>query len=223
MLSYVFMRILEGRPPSYDRRMNAVSGGRVLALKQAVAAEVPPGTRVLEIGCGTGELGALLCARGARVEGFDRSPSMLETARRRIETEGLTGQLECREMGIEGMDGLPDRTYGAVVSTLVLSELSDDERRFALRHAFRALEPGGMLVIADEVVPRTRGRRLTHSVARAPLLATTYLVAGVTTRPIPDLRGEAAAVGFAVQTERRSHRDAFAVLIARRPTEEASE
>ena len=220
MLSYVFMKILEGRPPSYDRRMDAVSGGRVSAIKRALAAEIPPGIRVLEIGCGTGELGALLCARGAHVEGFDRSPSMLAVAGERIEAEGLTGRLECREMGVDGMDRLPECAYGAVVSTLVFSELSDDERRFALRHAFRVLEPGGLLVIADEVVPRSALRRLGQSLSRAPLLAATYLVAGTATRPIRDLQGEVGAAGFRLEKEERSQGDAFALLVARRPEEE---
>jgi demethylmenaquinone methyltransferase/2-methoxy-6-polyprenyl-1,4-benzoquinol methylase len=220
VLSYVFMRILEGRPPSYDRRMDAVSSGRVRAVKEAVASEVPPGARVLEIGCGTGELASLLCARGASVHAFDLSPSMIDMARSRIQSENLHGRLECTEMGIEGMDGLPDRAYGAVVSTLVLSELSDDERRFALRHAFRVLAPGGVLVIADEVVPRTRGRRLAHGIARAPLLAATYLVAGATTRPLPDLAGEVTTAGFLLQQEERSHGDAFALIVACRPAEE---
>jgi len=220
MLSYVFMLILEGRPASYDRRMDAVSGGRVRAAKQAVASEVSPGTHVLEIGCGTGELASMLCERGASVQAFDLSPSMIAMARDRIESEGLAGQLECLEMGVEGMDGLPDRAYGAVVSTLVLSELSEDERRFALRHALRVLAPGGILVLADEVVPRSRGRRLAHGIARAPLLTATYLVAGATTRPLSDLAGEVNAAGFVLQKEERSHGDAFALLVARRPVEE---
>jgi demethylmenaquinone methyltransferase/2-methoxy-6-polyprenyl-1,4-benzoquinol methylase len=217
MLSYVLMKILEGRPPSYDRRMEAISRGRVRTMKQAVAAEVPPRARVLEIGCGTGELGALMCQGGAHVEGFDRSPSMLKTALKRIEAEGLEGRLACREMGVDGMDELPPLVYGAVVSTLVLSELSDNERRFALKHAFRVLEPGGVLVIADEVLPRSRCRRLSHAVARAPMLAATYLVAGSTTRPIRDLRGEVTVAGFTVRKEDRSQGDAFALLVAQRP------
>jgi demethylmenaquinone methyltransferase/2-methoxy-6-polyprenyl-1,4-benzoquinol methylase len=217
VLSYVFMKILEGRPRSYDRRMDAVSRGRVLAMKRAVAAEIAPGTRVLEIGCGTGELGALLCARGASVEGFDRSPSMLAMARARIASQGLAGRLECSEMGVDGMDGLPESAYGAVVSTLVLSELSDDERRFALEHAFRVLEPGGLLVIADEVLPHSTARRFSHGLARAPLLAATYLVAGATTRPIRDLAGELRSAGFSVRKEERSHGDAAALLVAQRP------
>jgi len=222
MFSYVFMKILEGRPRSYDRRMDELSRGRVRAMKEAVAGEIPPGARVLELGCGTAELAALICARGATVEAFDRSPSMLEVAARRIGEEGLGGRLTLREMGVEGMDGLEPRSYGAVVSTLVLSELTGDERRYALEHAFRVLEPGGLLVIADEVLPRSRAGRLLHAAARLPVLAATYLVSRASTRPIPDLSGEVLRAGFAIEKEQRSHGDAFAVLVARRPKEETT-
>ncbi|MDP7112665.1 MAG: hypothetical protein QGH45_11915 [Myxococcota bacterium] len=50
MFSYVFMKILEGRPASYDRKMDAASQGRVLEMKNAVVAEVPEGSSVLESG-----------------------------------------------------------------------------------------------------------------------------------------------------------------------------
>jgi demethylmenaquinone methyltransferase/2-methoxy-6-polyprenyl-1,4-benzoquinol methylase len=222
MFSYVFMKILEGRPRSYDRRMDELSRGRVRAMKQAVASEIPRGTHVLEVGCGTGELASLICARGATVEAFDRGPTMLVVAARRIEEEDLDGRLTLREMGVEGMDGLEERSYGAVVSTLVLSELTDGERRYALEHAFRVLEPGGLLVIADEVLPRSRAGRLLHAFTRVPVLAATYLVSGASTRPIPDLRGEVLAAGFSIEKEQRSHGDAFAAVVAHRPAQEGA-
>jgi ubiquinone/menaquinone biosynthesis C-methylase UbiE len=222
MFSYVFMKILEGRPRSYDRRMNELSRGRVRAMKQAVASEIPRGTHVLEVGCGTAELAALICARGATVEAFDRSPSMLDVAARRIEEEELDGRLTLREMGVEGMDGLDEQSYGAVASTLVLSELTDDERRYTLKHAFRVLQPGGLLAIADEVLPRSRAGRLLHAFTRVPMLAVTYLVSGASTRPIPDLQGDVLDAGFTIEREQRSHGDAFAVLVARRPDKETA-
>jgi len=217
MFSYVFMKILEGRPRSYDRRMDELSRGRVRAMKQAVAGEIPSGTHVLEVGCGTGELAALICARGATVEAVDRNPSMLAVAARRIEEEELDGRLTLCEMGVEGMDGLEEQSYGAVVSTLVLSELTDDQRRYTLKHAFRVLEPAGLLVIADEVLPRSRAGRFLHALTRVPMLAATYLVSGASTRPIPDLQGEVLGAGFTIDKEQRSHGDAFAVLVAHRP------
>ena len=41
------------------------------------------GERVLDLGCGTGELTAMIAARGARVTGLDASDEMLATARAR--------------------------------------------------------------------------------------------------------------------------------------------
>jgi len=216
MFSYVFMKILEGRPKSYDRWMDRVSRGRVREIKEAVAAEIKPGDRVLEIGCGTGELSSMMIARGAAVDGFDLNPAMLEVAEERLRTEGLEGRLSLLAMGVGGMDGLQTDLYDAVVSTLVLSELSDDERRFALRQASRALKPGGRLIIADEVVPRTRGRRILHALVRIPVTVATYLVSRAATRPIQDLVGDMAEAGISFGSEKRSHADAFTLVVGRK-------
>jgi cyclopropane fatty-acyl-phospholipid synthase-like methyltransferase len=215
MFSYVFMKILEGKPGSYDPRMDAISRGRVRAIKEAVASHVAEGSAVLEIGCGTGELASLLAARRCTVEGFDRSRAMVARARERIEHEQLGESFRVRRRGVDGMDGLPADRFDAVVSTLVFSELTDDERRFALRQAARVLIPGGRLVIAAEVVPRSVGQRALHSLSRAPALAVTYLSTGTSTRPVRDLAGDVTAAGFEAIVETRSHGDALTVLVAR--------
>jgi len=217
VFSYVFMRLLEGRPRSYDRRMDRVSGGRVRALKEAVAAAVPTGARVLEMGCGTGELLVLLAGRGATVVGFDVSPAMLAVARERIEAADLSGRVAVREHGVEGLDGLDPGAWDAVVSTLVLSELTDDERRFALREAHRVLAPGGRLLVVAEVVPGSRLRRAVQTAVRAPLLALTWLSSRGVTRPVADLTGEVRGAGFVIDRNERSHGDAVAFLVAHRP------
>ncbi len=221
MFSYMFMKILEMRPRSYDRRINKAVGGRVTAMKQAVVAEVPQGVRVLEIGCGTGELAEMMLDRATSVEGFDVSGTMIQVARERIESGNLQDRMKVRRMGVEGMDRLESGIFGSVVSTLVFSELTDDERRYALNHAFRVLAPGGRLVIADEVRPRTKGRGFAQAIVRGVMLMSVYLVSGVITRPIADLRGEVLAAGFEVENEERSHGDAVAMVVARRPTEGA--
>lgn len=221
MFSYVFMKILEGRPRSYDRAMHRASGGRILGIKQAVAERVSSGARVLEIGCGTGELAALMIARGATVLGFDASAGMVRAAEERVAGQGLEGSFQVRHMGVDAMDSLEEGAFDAVVSTLVFSELSGDERRFALRHAHRVLGPGGLLVIADEVVPRSAGRRALHALGRAPLVAVTYLVSHAMTRPVEELAGEIRSAGFSVETEERSHGDAFALVVARKEGEAA--
>ncbi len=214
MFSYVFMKILEGRPRSYDKAMNRASAGRVLRIKQSVAALVPDGARVLEIGCGTGELAAICLDRGAVVDGFDLNPAMIEAAGKRIAAMGVADKFTVRQMGVDAMDSFADGTYDAVVSTLVFSELSDDERRFALKHAFRVLKTGGRLIIADETVPRTFAKKVVHAFVRAPVSAVTFLLSGSSTHPVDDLVGEVATAGFTVKKEERSHGDAFALVVA---------
>lgn len=219
MFGYVWMKLLEGRPRSYDRRMDRLSGGRVRAAKEQVAGRVPDGAEVLEIGCGAGELACLLAERGCRVEGFDLSGVMIEAAAERIEAEQLADRVTLQQMGVEGMDTLPEAAFDAVVSTLALSELSDDERRWALRHARRVLRPGGLLVLADEVVPRGGARRLLHAVARAPLAAMTAAFTGSGSRPLDDPAGQLTDAGFGVELEQRSDGDSFALVAARRASE----
>ncbi|MGE5623852.1 MAG: class I SAM-dependent methyltransferase [Methanocella sp.] len=65
-------------------------GGHETTLSFLDFAGVPPGTRVLECGCGTGRTSCHLAQLGARVTGLDRSPVMLEKARVRGEREGVS-------------------------------------------------------------------------------------------------------------------------------------
>jgi demethylmenaquinone methyltransferase/2-methoxy-6-polyprenyl-1,4-benzoquinol methylase len=211
------MKILEGRPRSYDRRMDRASRGRVREIKESVVREVPEGARVLEIGCGTGELAAMMIDAGAVVDAFDASPAMVEVVRERVAAASLEASLTVRHMGVDAMDSLPSSDYDAVVSSLVFSELTADERTYALKHAARVLKPGGRLVIADEVVPRKAAARVLQSFVRAPMVAATYLVSRGSTRPIADLAGEAVQAGFKIDKEVRSHGDAFALVKATLP------
>jgi len=197
--------------------MEKASRGRVGEIKASVVQEVPQEATVLEIGCGTGELAVMLIVRGAFVDAFDASPDMVEYVRERIAEQELGTRLSVRHMGVDGMDSLPSSHYDAVVSTLVFSELTADERGYALKHAARVLKPGGQLVIADEVVPRKTTARILQWAIRAPMLAATYFVSRASTRPIADLAGEVAEAGFDIDKEVRSHGDAFSLLKATLP------
>ncbi|MFQ6104532.1 MAG: corrinoid protein-associated methyltransferase CpaM [Candidatus Glassbacteria bacterium] len=209
------MKILESQPRRYDRGIALLSLGRFEKVKERLVAEnVRPGDRVLDIGCGTGTAAVLAARAGARVTGFDVSAPMLAVAREKIESFGLGNSIELIEMGISGMDGFADRSFDVVMSTLVFSELSPDERSYALNHASRILTPGGRLVVADEVRPETFGRRLAYDLVRIPLLALTFALTQTTTRPVEGLPGLIRQAGFRIEREERTALGSFLSLAA---------
>ncbi|BBZ76491.1 SAM-dependent methyltransferase [Mycolicibacterium anyangense] len=94
--------------------------------------------RVLDLGCGAGVLAAKLAGRADRVDALDRSPVMIEAARR-VVGENVT----CVLADIDDY-GLAEDTYDAVVSVAALHHLRAAQ---VLPRLAAALRPGGVLVI----------------------------------------------------------------------------
>jgi len=215
--SYVYMKILESQPERYDRGIALLSLGAADRCKKRLVEEnVRPGSQVLEIGCGTGTMAILAGRAGAEVLAFDVSAAMLEVARRKIDASAVAGRIQLEEMGVSGLDKLADERFDLVMSTLVFSELSHDERTYALRHSYRVLKAGGRLAIADEVRPDDLARRLAHGVVRIPLLIATFALTQTTTSAVDGLSALVAAAGFRIESEQRSSLDSFLYLVARK-------
>jgi SAM-dependent methyltransferase len=72
------------RGESYDEQFRelAASGVDVHGEAGYVDALLPPGSNVLDAGCGTGRVAVELAHRGHRVTGVDSDPSMLAVAQR---------------------------------------------------------------------------------------------------------------------------------------------
>jgi demethylmenaquinone methyltransferase/2-methoxy-6-polyprenyl-1,4-benzoquinol methylase len=215
MSSYIYMKILESQPRRYDRGIAILSAGAAERAKRRLVQEnVRPGARVLEIGCGTGSLAILAAKAGAHVEGFDVAPGMLEVAHEKVAAEGLGDRIDLVEMGIAGMDRLPDERFDLVMSTLVFSELSPDEQAYALAEARRVLRPGGRVALADEAQPTRPLARLLHGCVRFVLLAITFALTQTTTRAVEDLAGAVTRAGFHIEKQERSSLESFLYLVA---------
>jgi ubiquinone/menaquinone biosynthesis C-methylase UbiE len=200
MSSLALMRWLENSPGRYDAGMRLLTFGRVAELHAAVAAAAvsKPGDRVLEIGCGTGAVTALLVARGARVVAIDQAPEMLEQAIARL---GPEAPVEWLEQTASEIDRLPMRAFESVVLSLCLSDMSASERSFVLCEAALRLAAEGRLVAADEVRAAGRWQRFAQRLWRIPQAALGWLLIGAVSQPLGDLSGELRAAGLHVSRE----------------------
>ena len=102
-----------------------------------------PGTRVLEVGVGTG-LNLSLYPRGCHVTGIDFSARMLEHAEERIARE----QLDASLFQMDAADlRFPDDSFDVVYAPYVISVVPDPVT--VLREMRRVCRPGGRLIILN--------------------------------------------------------------------------
>jgi SAM-dependent methyltransferase len=104
-----------------------------------VEAAVPSGSRILDIGCGTGEMVAKLTERGYEAWGVDLAEPMIAYASRRYPS------VRFRVGDIEKIP-FDDSMFDAVVCLGVIEYLVDDDQ--ALKEMRRVLKPGGSAIIS---------------------------------------------------------------------------
>lgn len=108
-----------------------------------LAAALPPGSRVLDLGCGTGlPTARQLADAGHHVVGVDLSPGMLELAR---------GNVPKAEFHLEDLAELRDGrlgTFDGVAAFFSLLMLPRAEIPHALRMLHALLRPGGLLALS---------------------------------------------------------------------------
>lgn len=203
MSTYVYMKRLESAPERYDRGIRMLSRGTIDRVYERLAERVAsPGRRVLDIGCGTGGVALACAARGAGVVGIDINPGILEIARSKAVPDA--GSVEWVELGaMEIEDRFAEEAFDAAVSCLVFSELPAQEQSYVLRTVHSRLKPGGVLAIADETLPDTRGGRFWARLRRWPRAVLTYFLTQATTRPVERLPQRISEAGFVEVDEER--------------------
>ncbi len=84
----------------------------------------------------------------------------------------------------------------------------------------RILKPGGLLLIADEVRPKSISKRILNWMIRFPLVIMTYLITQTTTNAVKNLPKKIKEVGLLMESVRLSKMENFIELVVRKPKEE---
>lgn len=84
-------RLFDREAPAYDESFGRNPVGLLFryVFQEHLRARLPPGSRVLDLGCGTGEDALFLASQGVLVHAIDVAPRMLERARAKAAERGL--------------------------------------------------------------------------------------------------------------------------------------
>ncbi|PIC65448.1 SAM-dependent methyltransferase [Sporosarcina sp. P13] len=127
----------------YDELMNDIPYDAYVELLDLASAGVI-GKKVLDIGCGTGLLSAMLAKQGAHVTGIDLSANMLEVAANRAKSLGLAIDFKEQPMQRLEVDGMYDAAIISIDSLNYVINQADVEETF--RRVYKALSKGGVLL-----------------------------------------------------------------------------
>jgi SAM-dependent methyltransferase len=105
---------------------------------------VKPGTRLLDVGCGAGQLALIAARSGASVTGTDIAANWLEKARERANAEGL--QVMFEEADAEALP-YQDGEFDAVVS--LIGAMFAPRPALVAAELVRVCRPGGMIAMAN--------------------------------------------------------------------------
>jgi SAM-dependent methyltransferase len=123
---------------------------------------IVPGAALLDAGCGTGRYAIELARRGYLVEGVDRSPELIEVARRSADHQ--PGSLS---FSTGDVLRLPVRRYDAILCRGVLNDFLDDASRLEVFASFAGtLRPDGVLIFDVREWEATSARKQREPVFR---------------------------------------------------------
>ncbi len=118
---------------------------RRIALTLSAARE---GTKVLEVGCGTGSNLRLYQERGCEIHGIDLSPSMLERARDKLGGGAALHLGDASDMPYD------DDAFDIVTAMFTLHEMPSTVRTAVLEEMIRVTDRDGKLLLVDYDVGR---------------------------------------------------------------------
>ncbi len=105
---------------------------------------VPRGSRLLDVGCGAGQLALIASRKGATATGVDIAENLVERARERARVEGLTAQFRWSDA-----EALPFAGASFDVVTSINGVMFAPRPLTVTRELLRVCRPGGIIAIAS--------------------------------------------------------------------------
>lgn len=140
------------RAASWDH--GAGNNPGLVRVVEAVLAEAAaaPGARVVDLGCGSGQLALRIAPEVASVLAVDVSAAMIDLLAANSGRAGVAN-VEGRAVPIEHLDLAPG-SIDVVISNYALHHLRDPDKALAVEKAAGWLAPGGRLVVGDMMFGR---------------------------------------------------------------------
>jgi len=150
----ILMKLSEGMAShQYDRWIGILTLWQNRAMREYIIKELlPRGSRVLDVGCGTGELLIEAGRRGVRGVGIDTSEAMLTIAQKKSKKRNLGRRVEFK-LGDALNLSFAKGSFDIVVSTLMISELQEEGLQKFMQAASIYVKSGGTVIIGGEGRP----------------------------------------------------------------------
>jgi SAM-dependent methyltransferase len=105
---------------------------------------IPPGTRMLDVACGAGQIAIPAARAGVQVTGVDIAANLIDQARARAKAEGVDAQFD---EGDAEMLPYEDGSFDLVVS--LIGAMFAPRPEFVAAELIRVCRPGGKIVMAN--------------------------------------------------------------------------
>lgn len=134
--------------PLYDPLIRWAMPEAKLKTRLVDQAQIEPGHRVLDLGCGTGTLAILVkqMSPESEVVGLDADAKILEIARGKAERARVRIAFD---LGMAFELPYPDGAFDHVLSSFVLHHLTTENKIRTFKEVYRVLQPGGKLSVLD--------------------------------------------------------------------------
>ena len=128
----------------FDSKVNSLEAAQRLKYQKVMdAAEVKPGSRVLEIGCGWGGFAEAAARAGAKLRGISLSKEQLTFARAKLQAEKLDDKAELVFEDYRDTQGV----FDAIASIEMIEAVGEPHWPIYFKTLFNRLKPGGAAAI----------------------------------------------------------------------------